>query len=164
MKVSRFLKWHAYCKSSHDQSQSGYRFDLYCISTVTACHCKRGGALSSLCQYCSAGVAKFHFSGGFYNQALLNTSTSTLQSDILKKEKKPNKLYNHYTTSPAKRKYKYFSQTLQNKSTSDQLCWTILSCKRLRSSCPLLCATDDLHNANCTMICTFALCTHGDGY
>ena len=158
MKVSRFLKWHAYCKSSHDQSQSGYRFDLYCISTVTACHCKRGGALSSLCQYCSAGVAKFHFSGGFYNQALLNTSTSTLQSDILKKEKKPNKLYNHYTTSPAKRKYKYFSPTQLNKSTSDQLCWTILSCKRLRSSCPLLCATDDLHNANCTMICTI-VCT-----
>ena len=154
------LKWHAYCKSSHDQSQSGYRFDLYCISMATACHCKRGGALSSLCQYCSAGVAKFHFSGGFYKQALLNTSTSTLQSDILKKEKKPNKLYNHYTTSPAKRKYKYFSPTQLNKSTSDQLCWTILSCKRLRSSCPLLCATDDLHNANCTMICTCTdICT-----
>ena len=79
-------------KSSHDQSQAGYRFDLYCISMVTDCHCKRGGALSSLCQYCSAGVAKFHFSGGFYNQALLNTSTSTQQPDILRKEKKPNKL------------------------------------------------------------------------
>ena len=77
-------------KSSHDQGRSGYRFDLYCISMATACHCKRGGALSSLCQYCSAGVAKFHFSGGFYNQALLNTSTSTQQPDILRKEKKPN--------------------------------------------------------------------------